>query len=475
MLAFIFNIKCLNKGLTPSYANIKIPNTLTAHKHTQRKIATLRIKDEIKFLHCKKQKLNLEIYQIHLKLANLWKNLWPHSERKLQKQCKMRYQTLDNKIKCLTQQQTHTHPPKHNFHPRVVNMTNISFSEPEMALLQKGSKYTLHNKPKEWIQNFALEAETAISYLPPSEREIYRKMTAEHIDTLQDNNKPPHTHNTHSKSKTIRNIKTKLKENGPMITRADKGNSFVILSTSQYETKIEEFIQTNHFQTSVRDPTKSYQSQVRKVLNSSKTLIPPESKWKYLNLNPTAPSIKGLIKLHKPEHPIRPVVNWRGAPAYKLACLFTQKIKLMAPLPNTHNVENTTDLLKKLENTPILPHFALASLDISNLYTNIPVKETRDIIADNLDNNKIEPHAKLELLNWYNTITNQNYFSNKGKTLIQKDGLAMGAPTSGIIAEFFLQHLEDTHLAHLPMKHKITAYFHYVDDILIIYDSRHRY
>jgi len=28
----------------------------------------------------------------------------------------------------------------------------------------------------------------------------------------------------------------------------------------------------------------------------------------------------------------------------------------------------------------------------------------------------------------------------------------MGAPTSGIIAEFFLQHLEDTHLTHLSKK-----------------------
>jgi hypothetical protein len=143
----------------------------------------------------------------------------------------------------------------------------------------------------------------------------------------------------------------------------------------------------------------------------------------------------------------------------------------MAPLPNTHNLNNTMDLLKKLKNAPVLPHFALASLDITNLYTNIPVKETRDIIANTLDNNKIEPRTKLELLNWYDTITNQNYFSNNGKTLIQKDGLAMGAPTSGIIAEFFLQHLEDAHLEHLTMKHKITAYFRFVDDILISYDS----
>ena len=49
----------------------------------------------------------------------------------------------------------------------------------------------------------------------------------------------------------------------------------------------------------------------------------------------------------------------------------------------------------------------------------------------------------------------------------------MGVPTSGIIAEFFLQHLEDTHLTHLSKKHKIAAYFPYVDDIVLIYDSHH--
>ena len=49
----------------------------------------------------------------------------------------------------------------------------------------------------------------------------------------------------------------------------------------------------------------------------------------------------------------------------------------------------------------------------------------------------------------------------------------MAAPTFGIIAEFFLQLLEDTHLTHLSKKHNIAAYFRYVDDILLIYDSHH--
>ena len=254
---------------------------------------------------------------------------------------------------------------------------------------------------------------------------------------------------------------------------ADKGISLVILPTIQYDSKISDFIRTNKFLVTARYPTNTFQSQVRKVINSSKTLIPPDTKWKYANMNQTAPTIKGLIKLHKPEHTIRPVVNWRGAPAYKLARLFTQKIRQLAPLPNTYNLENTTDLLTKLKNTPILPQFNMASLDITNLYTNIPVTETREIITKALENNIPNPQIRDELINWYDTITTQNYLSNNGKIMIQKEGLAMGAPTSGLIAEFFLQNLENIHLAHIAEKHKITGYFRYIDDILLIYDSDH--
>jgi hypothetical protein len=44
-----FNKQCLKKQLTPNYANIKIPNTSPAHRHTQRKIPTIWIKDEIRY------------------------------------------------------------------------------------------------------------------------------------------------------------------------------------------------------------------------------------------------------------------------------------------------------------------------------------------------------------------------------------------------------------------------------------------
>jgi len=49
----------------------------------------------------------------------------------------------------------------------------------------------------------------------------------------------------------------------------------------------------------------------------------------------------------------------------------------------------------------------------------------------------------------------------------------MGAPTSGLIAEIFLQHIEHSHLTNLTLKHKIINYCRYVDDILIVFDPNH--
>ena len=246
-------------------------------------------------------------------------------------------------------------------------------------------------KKKDWIQNLALEAETAITQLPTNEREVYRKLVADRINTLQQNNP---NHRTHPEARIIKSIQTKLKDNNAMITRADKGNSIVILPTQQYETKIQNFIHNNNFHTATTDPTNTFQNQIRQTIKESTSLIPKDSRWKYTNMNPSAPSIKGLIKVHKPDQPIRPVVNWRNAPAYKLSKLFTDKIHHTMPLPNAFNIKNTQHLIQELNNTPLLPHYSLASLDITNLHSNIPVTETKTILKDILKHGLATPKAK---------------------------------------------------------------------------------
>ena len=68
---------------------------------------------------------------------------------------------------------------------------------------------------------------------------------------------------------------------------------------------------------------------------------------------------------------------------------------------------------------------------------------------------------------------NKIYFFNKNNVTTQNDGLAMGAPSSGILSEIFLQHIENLHITHLTQKHEIIKYFRHVDDMLLIFDSNH--
>jgi hypothetical protein len=44
----------------------------------------MTIKDEIRYLHCKEQNLNRQIYNLHLQLAESWTAFWPHIQRAIE-------------------------------------------------------------------------------------------------------------------------------------------------------------------------------------------------------------------------------------------------------------------------------------------------------------------------------------------------------------------------------------------------------
>jgi hypothetical protein len=69
-----------------------------------------------------------------------------------------------------------------------------------------------------------------------------------------------------------------------------------------------------------------------------------------------------------------------------------------------------------------------------------------------------------------------NYFQFAHKyykqTNKQTNGLAMGAPTSAILAEIYIQNMEHAQIYDILIKQHIISYFRYVDDILIVYGSK---
>ena len=189
-----FNKQCLSYGLTPKYANIRVLHTSKAAQYTQRKLITLRLRDEIKFLYIQKTKYNEQLYHMHLKVANEWGRgalniIFTDIDNILRKDLQEKYNNIHKKSGVLKTTQLHkdTTAPPLRFYPRVINHTAIIFSVDELALLNKGLKYNLHHKPKQWITTLALEAETAISYLPPGEQEPIRYQVNKQIQRLFQN------------------------------------------------------------------------------------------------------------------------------------------------------------------------------------------------------------------------------------------------------------------------------------------------
>jgi len=68
-------------------------------------------------------------------------------------------------------------------------------------------------------------------------------------------------------------------------------------------------------------------------------------------------------------------------------------------------------------------------------------------------------------------VPQQNYFTLQEQVYHPTKGVTMGSPISGIMAEIFLQHLQQSHVRSLLDPKHIDFYTRYVDDILIIYDA----
>jgi hypothetical protein len=255
------------------------------------------------------------------------------------------------------------------------NKTNINFTSDELTLLNKGLKYNLSFKKNNWIESLALEAETAISLLPSREQDHIRFQVAHNVRQLYkqfDPSKPDQTKQYNSTQankefKTIKKIREKLELHNAIILKAGKGNTIVIEYTDKYYSKIQDLISNNEFKIVNKDPTNSFQNKIRMVIKECKLSIPKENRSKYINLNPSAPTIRGLMKVHKNQCPIRPIINWVNAPAYKLARLLNKLLATHVPLPYIYNVKNTVQLMNDINEISYNPNLKLASLDIGNV------------------------------------------------------------------------------------------------------------
>ena len=177
-------------------------------------------------------------------------------------------------------------------------------------------------------------------------------------------------------------------------------------------------------------------------------------------------------KIHKEDVPLRPIVDYTGTIAYNLSRSLAD---LLQPLVgNTdHFVKNSKHLVESLKDEVIGEGEMFVSYDVVSLFTNTPVSEAMEIIRGRLeqdatlkDRTFLDASDIVDLLRFVLTTT---YFKFRGQIYQQKFGAAMGSPP--IVANLFMEHLEQEAIESAPAECKPRIWKRYVDDILAVIPS----
>ena len=190
-----------------------------------------------------------------------------------------------------------------------------------------------------------------------------------------------------------------------------------------------------------------------------------------MNRRPTAPNLNAYIKTYKKDQPIRLVINNTQAPSYKATKFLNRKLKNPICLPDTYTTKNSLELVLELNNIQINVNNRIIALDIKDLYINLPIKNILCITEFQLNKGNQDRVTTKQTMHLLETILKQNYFQYNNQFYQSNNGIAMGSPISGMLAEIYLQYLEETYVKHCLENKEITYYKRYVEDILIIFEQ----
>ena len=90
----------------------------------------------------------------------------------------------------------------------------------------------------------------------------------------------------------------------------------------------------------------------------------------------------GLIKTHKPDNPVRPIISSIGSCSYELSKWHAQQLSpYIGTISNSHII-NSLDLVSKLSTLNVNYNYKHVSFDVKSLFTNFPVDSLLHFMKD---------------------------------------------------------------------------------------------
>ena len=271
----------------------------------------------------------------------------------------------------------------------------------------------------------------------------------------------------------------KLKETPNLIiTRPDKGNGVVVLNKDDYISKMNVILDDTAKFMKINEDwyglILKLENKLNRFLRKIKDKLGNEL---YNHLFASGSSFGicyGLPKIHKLGNPMRPIISSINTFNYKLAKFL---VPILKPLTlNLFSIENSERFVKEITSLKFDELPFMCSLDVKALFTNVPLKETINIIINSLfkDQHHVNHLSKQEFSTLLDMSASESIFIfNKG-LYKQVDGVAMGLPLGPTFANTFLCHHEVKWMNDCPSEFKPIYYRRFVDDCFVLFkDSSH--
>ena len=170
----------------------------------------------------------------------------------------------------------------------------------------------------------------------------------------------------------------------------------------------------------------------------------------------------GLIKLHKKELAIRPIVSNANAILSGLSVYLDVLLQPFFKKLDSY-IKDSDDFLSQLKSVSSFPQGCIiGTADVVSMYTNINTSHAIDLISQLTSTHPLTDHITQGL----SIIMNNNYFSFDGKIFHQTNGTAMGTSVAPSFASLFLGIIEQKQKIHTQM----LFYKRFIDDIFFIFD-----
>ena len=161
----------------------------------------------------------------------------------------------------------------------------------------------------------------------------------------------------------------------------------------------------------------------------------------------------GLPKIHKPDTPLRPIVSSCGSVTYGVV---KELAKILKPLDgkSPHHINSTQDFVEQVKHITLAPRVCPSSYDVSALCTSVPVDPALNIIKDLLEKDHTLKErtvmAVSDTILLLEFCLKNTYFSFQDQFYEQVEGAAMGSPVSPIVANLYIEYLEQKALSTTP-------------------------